>query len=84
MSKCKTDEQFKQEVFNLVGDEYEVLEPYTNNQTEIRVKHNGCGHVYKVRPDNFLSGQRCQCCSGIKGLYEMGSFMPHEHMIFKY
>ena len=60
----KTDEQFKQEVFSLVKDEYTFLEPYVNKRTKLRVKHNKCGNIYKVRPNHFLNGSRCPYCGG--------------------
>lgn len=61
----KTDSQFKQEVYNLVGDEYTFLDPYTDNKTKIRVTHSKCGHVYKVRPRDFFSKHsRCPYCYG--------------------
>ena len=63
----KTDEQFKQEVFNLVGNEYTFLEPYVNADTKIRVKHNKCGNVYEVRPYSFLEGYGCPYCNTSKG-----------------
>lgn len=63
MSRCKkTNAQFKQEVFGLVGDEYEFLEPYQGSLTKIKVKHNKCGKIYEVIPSNFLSGCRCPYC----------------------
>lgn len=60
----KTDVQFKKEVYDLVGDEYSFLDHYVNYHTKIRVKHNGCGHIYKVRPSDFVGGTRCPYCSG--------------------
>lgn len=60
----KTNDQFKREIYNLVGGEYTFLDPYVNNKTKIRVKHNKCGNVYKARPSKFLSGSRCPFCSG--------------------
>lgn len=62
MPKRKTDEQFKQEVFDLVGNEYTFLDQYTNNQTKLRVKHIKCGNIYRVLPSNFLKGTRCPYC----------------------
>lgn len=64
MTKHKTDADFKQEVFDLVGDEYEFLEPYVNSKAKLRVKHTKCGKIYEVRPHDFLSGKRCPYCSG--------------------
>lgn len=64
-SKRKTKEQFKKEVFNLVGNEYVFLDPYVNNHTKLRVKHNKCGNIYKVSPNSFLRGSRCPYCAGL-------------------
>ena len=61
----KTDEQFKQEVYNLVGDSYIFLDSYVNTRTKIRVKHNKCGNVYLVSPSKFLTGRRCPYCAGL-------------------
>lgn len=58
----KTDKQFKQEVFDLVGGEYTFLDKYVNNKTKLKVKHNKCGNVYEVTPGNFFTGKRCPYC----------------------
>ena len=64
MPRRKTDEQFKQEVYDLVGNDYTFLDPYVNAYTNIKVKHNKCGNVYSVAPTNFLNGNRCPYCNG--------------------
>lgn len=35
MTKRKTDEQFQQEIYDLVGDEYTFLDPYVNTHTQL-------------------------------------------------
>lgn len=60
----KTDKQFKQEVIDLVGNDYTFLEPYVNNNTKLKVKHNKCGNIYEVIPANFIGGHRCPHCFG--------------------
>ena len=60
----KTDTEFKQEVKNLVGDDYTFLDFYASNKTKLRVKHNKCGNIYKVKPNDFFSGHRCPYCAG--------------------
>lgn len=60
----KTNEQFKQEVFNLTGDEYLFLEDYVNTGTKLKVTHTKCNHTYTVTPRDFLSGRRCPNCKG--------------------
>ena len=57
----KDTDYFKNEVAELVGDEYEVIDEYINTHTKIRFKHN-CGNVFKMSPHNFLEGQRCPKC----------------------
>jgi Zn ribbon nucleic-acid-binding protein len=60
----KTTEKFKQEVFELVKDEYSVLENYTNTEVKILMKHNKCGNEYFVTPHSFLDGRKCPKCFG--------------------
>ena len=60
----KTNEEFINEIFNLVGNEYKVLSEYINTNTKIKMKHNKCGNEYLTTPNNFLSGSRCPKCFG--------------------
>lgn len=62
--KRKTNEEFQQEVFSLVGDDYTFLDKYVNAKDKIRVKHNKCNCIYSVSPTNFIKGSRCPYCSG--------------------
>lgn len=65
MSKKKTTEQFKQEVYDLVGDEYTLASKYVNARTKVNIVHNKCGYKdWWVTPHNFLTGKRCPKCSG--------------------
>jgi len=58
----KTNEEFIKQVEELVGNEYNFLEPYKKALESISVKHEKCGNVYSVQPANFLNGQRCPKC----------------------
>ena len=65
MTRRKTDKEFKQEVYDLVGDEYTVASRYKNARTKVNIIHNKCGYKdWWVTPHNFLSGKRCPKCSG--------------------
>lgn len=59
----KTTEEFKQEVYKLVGNEYTVLSDYITGKDKVLIKHNNCGNEYMVTPSKFLSGDRCPICS---------------------
>ncbi|AJI08873.1 MULTISPECIES: PDDEXK family nuclease [Bacillus cereus group] len=63
----KTTEQFKQEVYDLVGDEYSVIEEYSGASNYIRMKHNVCRHEYSIVAVSFLRGTRCAQCKESKG-----------------
>ena len=64
----KTQEQFKKEVFDLVGDEYTVVGQYDGADKHIKIKHNICNHEYSVFPTNFLyKERRCPICNESKG-----------------
>jgi predicted Zn-ribbon and HTH transcriptional regulator len=60
----KTHEEFVNEVYDLVGEEYKVLGEYVNSNTKIRLFHNNCKNEYDVLPYNILSGKRCPYCFG--------------------
>lgn len=58
----KTQEQFEEEVRELVGEEYQVVGEYVNSRTKIEILHKKCGHIYEVLPSAFLQGRRCPKC----------------------
>lgn len=62
----KNTDIFKQEVYDLVGDEYTVEGSYINAKTKIKLKHRFCGNTFEVTPDNFLRGSRCPFEKGIR------------------
>jgi len=63
----KTQEQFVNEVYNLVKEEYTVLGNYKSDSTKILIRHNcdRCkNYEYNVQPNSFLQGARCPKCNG--------------------
>lgn len=66
MARKKTHEEFVQEVYDLVGDDYEVIGGYKLATIHIKMKHkyNNCGYEYEVEPNSFLRGYgKCPMCS---------------------
>lgn len=63
MAKRKTKEEFTKEVYDLVGEEYTFLDEYKTSKDNLLFKHNKCGYVGYINPDNFLRGTRCSKCS---------------------
>lgn len=68
--KCKkrlrrNTEMFKNEVSDLVGEEYTVLGEFVGVETKVEIRHNKCGYVYPSSPKHFLfSNSRCPKCFG--------------------
>lgn len=60
--KAKTHEEFVAEVNALFGDEYTIVGTYQHSAVKIEVRHNSCGNLYKVRPDNFVR-RLCPKCA---------------------
>lgn len=65
-------EIFKYRVYRLVGDKYTVLGKYRDSKTKIKMKHNKCGCIFWIQPDNFLNGNgnRCPRCRSSHGELE--------------
>lgn len=71
----KTNEDFVREIESLVGNEYTFLEEYKCHKTKISIKHNKCGHEYKVAPQRFFNGNRCKKCSDMRQTKTHEDFM---------
>ena len=65
MGKRKTHEEFVNEIKEKYGNEYEILEKYTNAHKKILVKHK-CGYEWNVSPNKLLQGRGCPVCGGTK------------------
>jgi len=62
----RTIDEFKKEIYERVGNEYNILEgeKYINSKTPIKMKHEICGYIWSVKPDSFLhSNYRCPQCN---------------------
>ena len=60
----KTQEEFKREVFDLVGKEYSILGEYNLCNEKIEIQHNNdCNCKFFITPNSFLHGQRCPICT---------------------
>jgi predicted Zn-ribbon and HTH transcriptional regulator len=82
----KTTEEFKEEIYDLVGNEYTVLGEYKNNKTKILMIHNKCNKKYKVRPRDFLkdNGNRCPYCKASKGELKIKEWLESNNIEFKW
>ena len=75
----KTTGQFKQEVFNLVGDEYEVQSEYIGVDEEITFVHRKCNRTFCITPHSFKQGRRCPYCANRKtyiGINDLNTVRP--------
>lgn len=68
MGGRKSFEQFKKEVTDLTNGDYDVLPPYVNSKTKVEFIHKDCGNHFMMRPNSFLSGNRCPKCSAETGV----------------
>jgi len=60
----KTTDEFKDEVYSIVGNDYKVMSEYKGTEIKIELKHQKCGYSFDMTPHNFLGGQRCPECNG--------------------
>lgn len=64
-NKKRTTESYKNEVFELVGYEYEVTGEYKSSRDNVEMIHHKCGRRLKMTPDSFINSNcRCKYCSG--------------------
>lgn len=61
-NRRKTTIQFTKEVNN-IDDSYIVLGEYVGNKQKIKMKHLKCDREFEMKPNHFLSGERCPFCN---------------------
>lgn len=74
-SRRKSNEEFIQEVYELVGDEYTPKSIYETNRIKLKMYHERCGEMYMVSPGEFLQGVRCPICRESKGEKRVKDFL---------
>lgn len=55
-------EDFLKRMRDLVGDEYELVSGFTDMRSRILVRHQACGTVTEMIPNDLLRGRRCNLC----------------------
>lgn len=66
--ECNTTEWFKQRMYKLVKDEYELMGDFYGAEHYISLKHNVCGNIYDTTiASSFLAVTRCPYCNFSKG-----------------
>lgn len=80
----KTTKQFKEEIFNIFGDEYEVVGEYVNAKTPIMMKHTECGNMWEIAPTSFLRYKTCTfCTSRSKGEDKIAKILNNKHIYYE-
>lgn len=59
----RTNEEFINEVYKLVNEEYTPLTEYILVTEYIKMRHNICGYEWDIIPISFLRGTRCPQCA---------------------
>lgn len=79
----KTTKRFKEEIYNLVGNEYKVLGKYINSQAKILMKHLICGNDFLITPSDFLQGRRCVCNNKSRGEIKIENYLKKNKIHFE-
>lgn len=57
-----TTQEVQEELNNLFNNEYEILNEYKNNKSELHIKHRLCGTEFINNRDNIINGKRKDLC----------------------
>ncbi|MFE4142608.1 hypothetical protein ACFX4I_12085 [Peribacillus sp. YIM B13472] len=61
----RTPQMYRDDVYELVGDEYTVLGDFNITNEGILTRHNKCGYEWDTTtPSAFIGGVRCPKCAG--------------------
>lgn len=83
-NKIKRISDIKNEIYDLVKDEYSLIGEYVNTKTKITLKHNICGHTYQVLYHGFKKGNRCPYCMSSKGEKKIIEFLDTVNIDYEF
>lgn len=67
MSKRKTQEEFEKDVYDRLGDQYELLGPYPGAHGKVPMRHLICGNTFEKNVHDIISkSSGCPYCNGTK------------------
>lgn len=79
----RTQGQFEREVYEIMGNEYTVIGKYIRNNHSIKIKHEGCGREYCVKPHSILRGHGCRSCNTSKGEENIKKYLGNNNIPYK-
>lgn len=77
-----TTKTYKDKIFELYKNKYTVLSEYINSKTKITVKHNKCGHTWKVVPSSLIYGYGCPKCNESHGEKKICSYLDENKITY--
>src|SRR5699024_3712050 len=79
----KTTEEVRQEIYDLVGDEFELVGEYVNSKTNITLKHRVCGEDFETRTGNFRKRRSCPKCKESVGEHNIRLFLEGQNIKYE-
>lgn len=56
------EDQLKQYLLETIQNDYILCSKYKDDISPVKLKHTLCGHTFKVTPNSFKKGTRCEYC----------------------
>ena len=76
----KDTNQFANEIKEKYKNEYTIIGEYVGARTKTEVRHNKCGNIFEVSPDNLLRGKGCPYCFESKGEKRIEKYLKENNI----
>lgn len=83
INQRKTTRQYCEEIRELYGNEFEVINEYTGAFNKIYIKHNLCGNIFNVTARDMLRNHGCPFCNESKGEKENRKVLENNKINYK-
>lgn len=75
LKQTKSHEKFLEEVKEVHGDKYAVLDKYENCKKKVRVFCTECNKEFRIKPTHLIDGHGCANCSSSRGEKKISRFL---------
>ena len=76
----KNTNQFVNEIKEKYKNEYTIIGEYVGARTKTEVRHNKCGNIFEISPDNLLRGKGCPYCFESKGEKRIEKYLKENNI----
>lgn len=78
-----TQQEFENKIYDMYGDEFEIIGKYEGHRNKIKIKHKLCGKESNIIANNLLRWRGCPYCHRSKGEFRISRYLDKNNFVYE-